>query len=126
MIISVLDGLYNEEVVGHLNVARTEFVVIEGNASGADYVAHWWATKSPMHSYNENADDPVFEHLCFLADWGQYGKAAGPIRNQQMLDEGQPTLVIAFHDDLENSKGTKDMVKRAKKAEVPIWHMKHL
>ena len=26
-----------------------------------------------------------------------------------MLDEGHPDLVIYFHKDIENSKGTKDM-----------------
>ena len=37
-----------------------------------------------------------------------------------MLDEGKPDLVIAFHNDLPKSKGTKDMVKRAQKADVPV------
>ena len=49
----------------------------------------------------------------FPAEWDKYGKAAGVLRNQQMLDEGYPDLVVYFHKDLENSKGTKDMVTRA-------------
>lgn len=53
----------------------------------------------------------------FPADWKKYGNAAGPIRNTQMLDE-KPNLVLAFHNDIENSKGTKDMVKKARKAGV--------
>jgi hypothetical protein len=56
----------------------------------------------------------------FSADWQKFGKAAGPIRNQQMLDEGKPDLVIAFHEDLENSKGTQDMINRAKVQGVPV------
>ena len=61
----------------------------------------------------------------FVAQWNQYGRAAGPIRNQQMLDEFRPTQVAAFHDDLEHSKGTKDMVRRAKKAGIPVRHFSH-
>ena len=49
----------------------------------------------------------------FPAEWDKYGKAAGVLRNQQMLDDGHPDLVVYFHKDLENSKGTKDMVTRA-------------
>jgi len=51
------------------------------------------------------------------------GRAAGPIRNQQMIDEN-PDIVkaFAFHEDLENSKGTKDIVNRLKKAKIPYLH----
>lgn len=44
------------------------------------------------------------------------GKAAGPIRNQRMLDEGKPDLVVAFP----GGRGTADMVRRAKAAGVPV------
>lgn len=55
----------------------------------------------------------------YPAQWATHGRAAGPIRNQQMLDEGKPDYVLAFHNDIFNSKGTKDMLNRAKKAGVP-------
>lgn len=61
----------------------------------------------------------------FPADWKEYGKAAGPIRNQQMVDRlidlggrGYGTEVLAFHNNLLMSKGTADMVRRAGKAHV--------
>lgn len=54
------------------------------------------------------------------ADWDKYGKAAGPIRNSQMLDEYKPDIVVAFHDDLPNSKGTKDCVEKALRKGVPV------
>lgn len=60
---------------------------------------------------------PVME---FVANWEYFKKAAGPIRNQWQLDFGEPEMVLAFHSDIENSKGTKDMVKRAKKAGVRV------
>ena len=51
------------------------------------------------------------------AEWDVYGKKAGILRNQKML-EMHPDLVLAFHDDIDNSKGTKDMVNRASRAGV--------
>jgi hypothetical protein len=56
----------------------------------------------------------------YPADWRKYGKAAGPTRNQRMLDEGKPDLVIAFHENLEKSKGTKDMIRRAGRQGIPV------
>lgn len=44
------------------------------------------------------------ELLRFPAKWNEHGKAAGPIRNQQMLTEGKPDVVFAFHDDIASSK----------------------
>ena len=49
-------------------------------------------------------------------EWDELGKKAGPLRNQRMLDEGKPNLVVAFP----GGGGTKDMVRRAVKARVPI------
>lgn len=76
-------------------------VLIEGEARGVDSIA---ATIARAYGV------PV---IPFPADWTKYGKAAGPIRNKQMLDEGKPSIVFAFHDDLEHSRGTKDMITQA-------------
>lgn len=60
--------------------------------------------------------------VVYPADWAQHGKAAGPLRNQKMLSEGKPTVVWAFIDKpLEESRGTADMVRRAKEAGVPVY-----
>ena len=56
----------------------------------------------------------------YPARWDEYGRSAGPIRNQQMLKEGKPDLVLAFHHDLSASKGTAHMVSIAKNAGVPV------
>ena len=48
--------------------------------------------------------------LKFPADWARYGKGAGPVRNQLMLDEGKPDLIIAF--PMQSSRGTRDMINR--------------
>lgn len=78
--------------------------IIEGGARGADKLAADFA-----RHYG------VF-HLQYPADWKKHGKAAGFIRNQQMLDEGKPDLVIAFP----GGAGTGDMIRRARKAGVEV------
>lgn len=85
-------------------VNPTPSLIIEGGATGADELARKWAMRRSIavETYN--------------AQWGQHGRAAGPIRNQQMLDEGKPDLVVAFP----GGTGTADMVRRAKAAGVPI------
>lgn len=98
---------------GYLDYYGSEFKLVEGEAPGADSCAADWA--KGFGDYAESYVDP------FPADWDKYGKGAGPIRNQQMLDEGQPDVVFAFSDDLKSSKGTKDMVKRALKAGLPVY-----
>lgn len=50
----------------------------------------------------------------FPADWATHGRAAGPIRNQRMIDEGKPDLVLAFP----GGRGTADMVRRARAANI--------
>lgn len=55
----------------------------------------------------------------FPADWEKYGKAAGPIRNREMLDTN-PDLVIAFHPRLARSRGTYDTVMEANRRGIPV------
>lgn len=78
-------------------------IIIHGNARGADIMG---ATIAKSLGFKNV--------IPFEAEWDKYGKAAGPIRNRQMLDEN-PDLVIAFHDNIKNSKGTKDCLKEAEK-----------
>jgi hypothetical protein len=79
--------------------------IIHGDARGADSLAGGLAKLLGMFVI------PV------TAKWDIYGKAAGPIRNRQMLALG-PDLVLAFHNDIENSLGTKNMVTIARKQGV--------
>lgn len=93
--------------------ARKPDVVIEGEAGGADRLARAAA---------ERLGIPVQR---FPAQWSRYGLAAGPIRNQQMLDEGRPDEAIGFHPDLSKSKGSADMARRARKAGIPTTIYQH-
>lgn len=56
----------------------------------------------------------------YPADWGRYGRAAGPIRNEKMLREGRPEFVLAFHENIRESRGTLDMLSRARRADIPF------
>lgn len=82
--------------------------VIHGGCAGADELS------------GKAAKQLGFEVQVFKADWKRFGRAAGPMRNKQMLDEGRPDLVLAFHNDLENSRGTLDMVRRAKASGIKV------
>ncbi len=78
--------------------------IIEGGAKGADHWARDYARRCGI------------KNTTFTADWLNQGPKAGPMRNQRMLDEGNPDLVIAFP----GGDGTADMVKRARKAGVEV------
>ena len=75
--------------------------------TGADAGAHWWALERGY------AVEPM------LADWSQ-GRAAGPLRNQAMLERGGVVGLVAFP----GGRGTADMVRRAKAAGVRVWEVK--
>jgi hypothetical protein len=87
-----------------------DITIMSGMATGADTVAVDWAVMNCC---------PVDENY---ADWARYGDAAGPIRNQIMTDK-KPDLVIAFPGA--KSKGTRDMIRRAKKAGIEVRVMTH-
>lgn len=71
-----------DQVLNYL--PKKDLVIIQGNAPGADYLAKEWARENGVQCES------------YPADWQQYGRKAGYIRNKQMLEEGKPDLVIAF------------------------------
>lgn len=95
------------EVMG-TSIARNEpLVVIHGDAAGADRLAGRLAKQYGA----EVIEEP--------ADWNRHGRAAGPIRNQLMLDAHEPEVVYAFRSSGKSS-GTDDMIGRARKAGLPV------
>jgi hypothetical protein len=86
-------------------------MVIHGAAKGADSIGG---------NVARALDVPVRE---FPAQWDTHGKAAGHIRNQQMLDEGKPQMVVAVYPVEGITRGTQDMVTRAQKAKIPVLHL---
>ncbi|UMO76018.1 DprA-like DNA processing chain A [Planktothrix phage Pra-JY27] len=88
-----------------LHAKRGISLLIHGAARGADTLAREWA---------EDRNVPLME---FMADWKRHGFAAGPLRNQQMLDKGRPDGVVAFP----GGNGTADMVRRAQSSGLKVW-----
>lgn len=73
-------------------------VIIQGECpfGGADKMAKDWAETNGIRC------------IGFPANFKKYGKAGGPLRNQQMIEHGQPDLCVAFPGD----RGTADMIRR--------------
>lgn len=85
--------------------------LIHGNATGVDILANEIA-----RGWDDMWGEWSIER--FPADWAKHGRAAGSIRNAQMLTEGKPDLVLAF--PLPGSKGTWDMIRKANAAGVEV------
>ncbi len=96
----ILDAALSEMQAKHGIAA-----IIQGAAAGADTLAAEWGRSKGV---------PV---EAFPADWETHRRAAGPIRNKQMLDEGRPDAVLAFP----GGRGTANMVRQAEAAGVRVW-----
>ena len=83
-------------------------VIISGHARGADSLAEQWAK------------DREVSLDIYPAEWDVYGKSAGFMRNQQMIDEGLPDLVVAFS----GGKGTINMIKLSNQANIPLYNVR--
>lgn len=107
---------YADEVMFHDVMARLTGMfgmpskIVHGGATGADLMALRWA----WHYAIESVSVP--------ADWERHGRAAGPIRNEDMLMLHKPKRVIAFP----GGRGTADMVQRAKnrRGEIDVIEIK--
>lgn len=73
--------------------------IIQGGAPGVDSLTKAWAAARGVPQRQ------------FDADWGALGRAAGPIRNLEMLTAGKPDLVLAFVEGA--GPGTMNMIKQA-------------
>jgi predicted Rossmann-fold nucleotide-binding protein len=80
-------------------------LIIEGGALGADRLARQWAI------------DNGVPYCTYAADWKKHGKAAGPMRNERMIAEGEPDAVVAFP----GGRGTADMIGKARAAGLRVW-----
>jgi ribA/ribD-fused uncharacterized protein len=86
----------------HLETPVTRLVC--GMADGGDKLAYEWAK---IHNI------PVDE---YRPDWKQFGRTAGPLRNEDMLREGKPDTVLG----LPGGNGTAHMLSIARTAGVRV------
>lgn len=98
----VLDMLWAE-------FPHQSLTIIHGCASGADACANAWAMAKRAKGYPISVER-------FPADWSRHGKAAGPIRNQEMVTHGKADLVAAFP----GGRGTEDLCARAATAGIAV------
>ena len=82
--------------------------LIHGAARGADSLAAAWASARGIAA------------TAYPAKWDLYGRSAGFVRNTQMLEEGQPHLVVAFP----GGAGTAMMIRIARSAGVTVKEVK--
>lgn len=98
----------SHEIIEEALLSHTPCTIIVGGARGADKIAE------------ELCERHGIDCEVYPANWEEYGRAAGPIRNQEMLDKELPELVLAFHNEIFKSKGTKDMCRRALRKGIPV------
>lgn len=92
-----------EEVRSYIR-ALSDCEIVSGGARGVDLVAETEARRLGI---------PV---KIFHADWDTYGKRAGAVRNQQIVDYSDH--IIAFWDGA--SKGAKITIDMAEKSKKPL------
>ena len=97
-------AMFNSAMSDLIHMKGVPSHVVHGDATGADTLANEWAYGLCIRT------------TAMRADWKQYGKLAGPIRNRKMLDKHKPALVIAFP----GGKGTAHMVSIAREAGVDV------
>ncbi len=79
--------------------------IVSGGATGADAMSERWAEMRHV------------QIIRYPAQWKKFGRSAGPIRNQTMIDENLDiALLVAFP----GGSGTRDMTCRAIAAKIPI------
>lgn len=104
---TITDRKFVEGTLDRLTARLDEVLVIVGDAKGVDRLAFDWAMKNGF---------TVRRHY---ADWDKHKKAAGPIRNREMIaDAGPKAGVIALWDG--ESPGTADCIAQARKAGLKV------
>lgn len=95
---------YQREIAGAAGM-----VIVHGACpTGADAIADTWGRLFYPGSVLVEPNP---------ADWDHFGKAAGPMRNQLMVDLGADVcLAFPFPD----SRGTTDCMEKARAARIPV------
>ena len=104
------DDDFINECLFMFNIKENVEEVISGTARGADRAGEDWALNLAQE------DMPVIK---FPADWDEYGKAAGHIRNKEMAEYADALLLIWDGE----SRGSANMKKEMKKLGKPIYEV---
>ena len=97
------------ETMEYIKTWHGEFLLVHGGCkTGADRQMDDWAR------------DQGWEPEVHEANWGQLKKAAGPLRNSEMVNRGANYCVGFPHPD-KPSYGTRDCMTKAKKRGIQTW-----
>jgi hypothetical protein len=109
--VTQIQGEYAQRILTELYTASGKCWnrLIEGAATGIDWYAARWA------EYYGSMDG--IEHLAVPAKWSIYGRKAGMVRNQYMIDMA-PSLVVAFPCGV--SKGTRHCIATAQSRGIDV------
>lgn len=80
-------------------------LVISGTARGVDQLGEQWATQRGIAV------------LRMPANWAAHGKAAGPIRNSEMLEKSD--CIVVVWDG--KSRGSQDMITKANRSGKKVF-----
>ena len=95
-------------ILNALRFLPKDTIIIHGTARGADTIA------------DVEAKALGLERRPYPALWANEGRSAGLRRNIRMLDTEHPDLVIAFHGDIEQSRGTRHCIIEAQQRGIPV------
>lgn len=98
------------EVMSKIAPWRDVIEIVSGHCEGADQLGELYAKKHGLPC------------KVFPAQWKKHGRAAGPIRNSEMVkyaSEAEMSVVIAFRSP--RTKGTNDTVKKATKQGFKVF-----
>ena len=102
---SLVDSVFVEK-----GLTNNEVEIVSGHCEGADMLGE-------MYAKNHGIVCKVYP-----AEWTKYGRAAGPIRNSQMIEyasESSIPIVVAFVSP--RTKGTIDTIIKAKEKEFSVY-----
>lgn len=101
-------GFPRNKIKARLMQLPKDVTIIEGEQEGVDLIARAVALEIGL------------DVIGIPANWKRYGNSAGPIRNRRMLDLlCKDDLVIAFHENIAESRGTADCMKEANRRAIP-------
>ncbi len=138
-VFKILDEIVSkEQYFTDKKIPNSSLEIVSGNnPKGADYLGESWAKKNnlkltlfPAEWNNEKPKKPENwgnTPICVLKPnfYGKYNSLAGYVRNQEMANYCIGEICIAFDaEEKKGSTGTRDMIKRAKKSWMKIYHIK--
>jgi hypothetical protein len=105
------------DAIGTVTMVNDKTTIVVGDCpTGADAFARELWELDVQDDTGSVFGDRIEIHK---ANWATHGKAAGPLRNQAMVDSGVD-LCLAFYKTGAGNRGTRDCVIRAKAAGIPV------